>query len=234
MMTLFKVYGKIPPLVLHSCISQIALPRRYSRMRLTLLAALLMTMTLAGCGGGGTSSGPPAPPPPTSSITSVVITTNAGLIKTGQSVIFNATVAGTGNFNSAVTWAVNGVTGGDTTNGTIPNGNYTAPAALPPTNPVTITATSVEDHSKNASVTVNIFAISINPATASVAFNHTKQFTAVVSGVSNPVIVWSAQLGSVDATGLYTAPTTPGTNSTDTVTAGLTNATGTASSSVAW
>jgi len=201
-------------------------------MRLTLLAALLMTMTLAGCGGGGTSSGPPAPPPPTSSITSVVITTNAGLIKTGQSVIFNATVAGTGNFNSAVTWAVNGVTGGDTTNGTIPNGNYTAPAALPPTNPVTITATSVEDHSKNASVTVNIFAISINPATASVAFNHTKQFTAVVTGVSNPVIVWSAQLGSVDATGLYTAPTTPGTNSTDTVTAGLTNATGTASSSV--
>jgi len=151
-------------------------------MRPTLLAALLMTMTLAGCGGGGTSSGPsaPPPPPPTSSITSVVITTNARLIKTGQSVIFNATVAGTGNFNSAVTWAVNGVTGGDTTNGTIPNGNYTAPAALPPTNPVTITATSVEDHSKNASVTVNIFAISINPTTASVAFNHTKQFTAVV------------------------------------------------------
>jgi len=48
--------------------------------------------------------------------------------------------------NSGVIWSVNGVPGGDTTFGFItPTGLYTAPAALPPTNPVPLTATSEAD-----------------------------------------------------------------------------------------
>lgn len=59
--------------------------------------------------------------------------------------------------DAAVTWAVNGKTGGDAATGTIDSkGVYTPPAVLPATPAVTITATSLEDTTKNASVTLNL------------------------------------------------------------------------------
>jgi hypothetical protein len=62
--------------------------------------------------------------------------------------------------------------------------------------------------------------IALTPAPAAIAVNAQQQFTAVVkdqqgNAMSAPV-VWSASTGTIDQTGLYTAPATAGT---DTVTA---------------
>jgi hypothetical protein len=63
-----------------------------------------------------------------------------------------------GSVNNALTWQVNGIPGGGTTNGTITTaGLYTAPAALPMTgNTVTITAVSQADTTKTASSVVTL------------------------------------------------------------------------------
>ena len=60
-------------------------------------------------------------------------------------------------------------------------------------------------------------AITVSPTTASVITNRTQQFTGVVTGNSNTAITWTLacgsgvaanSCGSIDATGLYTAPAT--------------------------
>lgn len=64
-----------------------------------------------------------------------------------------------GNVNNALTWQVNGVTGGSTATGTIssPAGLYTAPANMPMSgNTVTITAISQADPTKSASAVVTL------------------------------------------------------------------------------
>ncbi len=48
--------------------------------------------------------------------------------------------------------------------------------------------------------------VGLSPASATLLSNHTQQFTATVSGTSNPGVTWSAAAGSVNANGLYTAP----------------------------
>jgi hypothetical protein len=63
-----------------------------------------------------------------------------------------------GSTNNAITWQVNGVSGGGTATGTInAMGLYTAPATLPMTgNTVTITAVSQADQTKSASSAVTL------------------------------------------------------------------------------
>jgi len=190
-----------------------------SRQRFVGAAALFISVLLTGCGGG--SSTPP-PPPPT--ITFVSINTNSTLLRAGQQLQFTAVVRGTGNFSTALTWSVNGINGGDAVNGTISSsGAYTAPAALPPINPAKITATSVEDPTKSDSATLTIFTLTISPASATVIYTHTQQFTATATGVTNPVLVWSADHGTVDANGLYTPPSDT-SQTTDTVHLNVQNA----------
>jgi uncharacterized protein (DUF1800 family) len=78
------------------------------------------------------------------------ITLRAGMTQT-----FTATVAGT--TNTAVTWAIKGILGGDTLLGTIDiNGNYQAPDNLPSPNPVTVTAISSADPTKSGNAAVSI------------------------------------------------------------------------------
>jgi hypothetical protein len=48
--------------------------------------------------------------------------------------------------------------------------------------------------------------VSVSPASAALLSNQKQQFTATVSGTSNTGVTWSAAAGSVDASGLYTAP----------------------------
>jgi hypothetical protein len=48
--------------------------------------------------------------------------------------------------------------------------------------------------------------VSISPASVTLASGHTQQFTAAVTGTSNTAVTWTASAGSIDATGLYTAP----------------------------
>ncbi|WP_224247839.1 Ig-like domain-containing protein [Hyalangium gracile] len=57
--------------------------------------------------------------------------------------------------------------------------------------------------------------VSVNPTSVSIAPNTTYAFTATVSNASNPAVTWSvsegAAGGSIEASGLYTAPATTGT-----------------------
>src|SRR5216684_6858524 len=49
--------------------------------------------------------------------------------------------------------------------------------------------------------------VSVSPASSTLVSNQKQQFTATVSGTSNTGVKWSATAGSIDASGLFTAPT---------------------------
>jgi hypothetical protein len=130
---------------------------------------------------------------------------------------FTATV--TNSTNTAVTWQVNGVTGGNSTTGTISaSGLYTAPAALPTPSTVTVTAVSAADSASTASTTVSIQAlppvVTVSPSNVSVPGNTTQQFTATVTNTANHAVTWevnnipggNATVGIISQTGLYTGP----------------------------
>jgi hypothetical protein len=73
----------------------------------------------------------------------------------GTTVQFAATVTGTAN--TAVTWSVNGVAGGNSTVGTISaKGLYTAPTTAPSPPTVAVTATSQAETSQSASTTLTL------------------------------------------------------------------------------
>ncbi|MGA2718990.1 MAG: DUF1800 family protein [Candidatus Acidiferrales bacterium] len=94
--------------------------------------------TLIGCGGGSTQSESTTTPQP-----SVVINPPAPNVRPGDPPVqFTATVANTSN--TAVTWSVNGTTGGSAAMGLISTtGQYTAPATVPTSNVVTVQAALV-------------------------------------------------------------------------------------------
>jgi hypothetical protein len=81
---------------------------------------------------------------------SVAVVPTSATLATSQSRQFTATVRNSGD--TAVGWKVNGVTGGNSTVGTISvTGLYTAPAAVPRPATVTVTAVSKADSTKSAS-----------------------------------------------------------------------------------
>src|SRR5947207_14951625 len=103
-----------------------------------------------GCAGASTTR---TPMPVRVTISPVSATVGAG--GTQQ---FTATVQNTSN--TAVTWQVSGVTGGNATVGTISSsGLYTAPAVVPNPATVTVTAVSQADPTKSASAQVTITAV---------------------------------------------------------------------------
>jgi uncharacterized protein (DUF1800 family) len=109
-----------------------------------LLAAIAALLCAGACGGGG---GAGSSPPPG---VQVAVSPSTASVRAGDTQQFTAQVSNANSSN--VTWAVNGITGGNATVGTIDaNGKYTAPAALPSPNTVPITATSVADTSKSGS-----------------------------------------------------------------------------------
>jgi hypothetical protein len=123
-----------------------------------LLMCALVAPTLVGCGGGVSQGNPPPgpdpqPPPPASNIT-VAVTPSTGSVTIGQTLQFKATVSNT--TNTGVTWKVNGVAGGNASVGTISStGMFTAPGKVP-SGSSSISATSVADSTKSASVTVTV------------------------------------------------------------------------------
>ncbi len=153
---------------------------------------------------------------------------------------FSVQVSGTSNQN--VQWQVNAAVSGNTTVGQIcavgtspcqsvstTNGaaDYVAPASVPTSNPVTVTAVSQADPSRSASAQVTILAhivVVVAPPSATLAPRGTQQFTAAVQGTSNQNITWQisgtgcagagSPCGTVDATGFYLAPSSPPTPNT--------------------
>src|SRR5271166_1746936 len=109
---------------------------------------------------------------------------------------FSAAV--TGSSNTGVTWAVNGVAGGNTTVGTVDTkGLYKAPANLPNPNTVKVTATSVADTRASGSATTTLeypipTVASLSPQTVNVG-----NFALTVTGtnfVHGAAVVFGGQL----------------------------------------
>ena len=73
--------------------------------------------------------------------------------------------------------------------------------------------------------------VSVSPASVNLVSNQKQQFTATVSGTSNTGVKWSATAGSVDASGLFTAPNV--TAQTNLVVKATSNADSSKSSNVA-
>ena len=126
----------------------------------------------------------------------------------GGSKPFTATV--TNATNKTVTWTLTGL-------GTLDaNGAYTAPTIVPSQQTATVKATSNADPTKsgNAVVTLMPIAVSVSPSSPTVPTNATQQFAATVTGTSNAAVSWSVSgtgctgstCGTINATGLYTAP----------------------------
>ncbi len=151
---------------------------------------------------------------------SVAIVPGATTLALGGTQQFVATVTGTGN--TAVTWQVNGVTGGNATLGTVTAGGlYQAPANAP-TSAVNVDALSNANGTTSGSAPVTLAAaggpaisVSTNPSGVTVVYTSTTQaFIATVTGETNTAVNWSVNgiaggnsiYGTIDNTGIYTAP----------------------------
>ena len=156
----------------------------------------------------GTASVTVQPAAPT--ITSVSITCSPATVAVNATSQCNATVQGTGSYSSAVTWSASG---GNIT----PSGLFTAPAAA---GTVTVTATSTQDTTKagTAAITVQLTSPTITSVSATcspvmVNISATSQCTATVQGTGSysSAVTWSASGGSINPSGLFTAPASAGT-----------------------
>ena len=135
-----------------------------------------------GVGSGSMTAEVTNTPPISIQISPLTASVHAGAIQT-----FGATVTGT--LNTAVTWNVNSLGGGNTTIGYVTSqGTYSGPASVPNPNTVTVTATSVADPTKSSSATVTLVnpsptVTAVNPASIGVgAFSITVNGTGFVSG----------------------------------------------------
>jgi hypothetical protein len=165
----------------------------------------------------------------------VSVQPTSALVTLGATQQFQATVMG--STDTTVTWEVNGVANGNAIFGTVSGtGLYTAPAVMPSPAGVTVTAISQVNPGDHASATVTLqagAAVSVLPATATVAPGGAEIFTASISGSGTLAggVAWSvngvaggnATVGTIVANGatsaVYTAPATIPSPATVTVTA---------------
>ena len=138
----------------------------------------------------------------------VTVSPHTAVVQTGASSGFTASVSGTSD--TAVAWSVvEGAAGGSINSG----GSYVAPAT-PGTYHVTATSHAAPGKQDGATITVLAPGVVVTPPSALVVVSLTKQFAVQLVGATGAVN-WSIQEGAaggtVSATGLYTAPATPGT-----------------------
>ncbi len=105
------------------------------------------------------------------------------------------------NLGATQQFTSGGATSWSATAGVIsPTGLYSAPAAMPASNKVTVTATGPNGSASSTVTLVNPVTQVIAPTSVSLALGATQQFT------SAGATTWAATAGTIDATGLYTAP----------------------------
>jgi Glycoside hydrolase family 44 len=142
-----------------------------------------LSSLVAACGGGG--GGGTQVQTPVSAITSVTVTPNPASAAIGTQAQFTASVAGTGNFSSAVTWSASAPSNSTLSPGTITStGLYTTPYPAPST--VTVTATSNQDATKAGTVTLtlNSPATAAGPALTVDAGNRTHPISPYIYGMN--------------------------------------------------
>jgi hypothetical protein len=169
--------------------------------------ALVLTMAgvfgLWGCGGSSTSSYAPTPAP----TVTVTVTPSSATVFSGATQAFTATITGT--TNTAVTWSVQGSSGGTISS----TGLYTPPQNRSGTFYIVATSQANPAAAATATVTVPLAQITIDPVTATLRPDGTQTFAATVSGLTNTAVNFTVQQnagGVINTSGLYTAPTVPG------------------------
>ena len=164
----------------------------------------------------------------TSGVTVGITPTSATVLVGTGTQSFTATVAN--STNTAVTWTVNGIAGGNATVGTVSSaGLYTAPAQIPSPATVTVSALAVADPAVSASAVVTVVhvGVAVTPSSATLAVLNTQSFTATVTNTQNTAVSWlvnniaggNPTFGTISSAGLYTAPAVIPTPATVTVTA---------------
>ena len=154
----------------------------------------------AGSGAGGKKA--------SGSVTAAVVP-SAISVKPGGTGDFVATVSGASN--QSVSWAVTESGGGSVD----ASGHYAAPQSE---GTYHVVATSVAAPSVSATATVTVTpnpvaTFSLSPKTAKAAFSGTVQFSVVVTGIADTTVKWAVTEGdggTVNARGLYSAPSTSG------------------------
>lgn len=163
-------------------------------------------------------------------VISVLLSPTSATLTTGTTQSFTVTVSGSSN--TAVTWLVDGITGGNATVGTVAgsgaSATYTAPAAA---GSHTLAARSQADATQSASsnltvqsvVAPPVVSVLLSPASATITAGGVQSFTAAVSGSTNTAVTWTVDgiaggngaIGTVNGTGAtvsYTAPASAGTH----------------------
>ena len=149
--------------------------------------------------------------------TAVVVSPTSAAIAVNTIQQFTASVSG--NANPAVTWSVDGVSGGNQSVGTITAaGLYTGPATA---GTHTVSATSVADPEQSGNSSVAVVSLTVSPVSTTVAPDGTRQFTAELQDASDDSVTWSVDgiingnstVGTISASGLYTAPDDKGSHS---------------------
>jgi hypothetical protein len=228
----------------------------YWKRALLAACALAGMLGLPSCGSNSSTTGVITAITITPSSASVGINTTADFTA-NVTLSNNTTLSSTTTSPStAVSWEVNCITGGNSTVGTIVSsptdnqvGIYTAPGIVPSTNngQVTITASAAVTgatsstctstgilYSNAATTTITVqLGVNISPTTAQVPAGGSFQFTALQNNLPDNNATWQVSstnggnVGSIDATGLYTAPLypPPGAQVTITATDGANSAT---------
>jgi len=204
------------------------------------LLSLAIALTLSACGGGNNGN---------ATVTGVTISPASASADLNTSITLVAVVSlsnTTVTTDTAVTWQVNGIGGGNSQIGTIVNspddvqeGIYTAPNIAPTTNNgqvmITATAPQVPSSTTNTNIVTSNTAIitvgvgqglAVTPSTATIPAGGTFQFSALLNNVVDANATWAVSstnggnIGTIDpTTGLYTAPPSPPPGAAITVTA---------------
>jgi len=149
------------------------------------LASSAVCALLLGCGGGGSGSTGTGGGSTGPVITGVTLTPTSPTVTIGTTQQFTATVQGTGNYNTAVSWQVTGPSGWTGSVGSVStSGLYETPFPAPAT--VTVTASATGDASKSSSATVTLQppATTAGPALTVDAGNETHAISPLIYGMN--------------------------------------------------
>lgn len=172
----------------------------------------------------------------TDPVTGISLTIAPASVSVNIVTSYQFSAAPSGSTDIVITWQVNGIDGGNSTVGQIDsNGLYHAPNVVPSGGTVNVIAQLYDEPALTASSTVTILpapTVTIAPTSWSMTSGTlvTKQFTSTVTGTTTSNVDWyvgnahgmvkggNATFGTINSSGLYSAPATPPTGSSVIVT----------------
>ncbi len=178
----------------------------------------------------------------------VAVTPSTATLSLGGAQSFTASV--TGSTNTAVTWSVDDIAGGNATVGLLSGIGSTIVYTAPNTAGThTLMATSTADATKHASATLTIqsapapVSVSISPSTFTLGAGGSQLLTANVAGTANTAVTWAVDgttngsdtVGKISGTGnsvTYLAPSAGGTHTVVATSVADTSKSGSASANI--